>query len=594
MVVINKEPGQQGPRGEQATFPFYNSENYPSIDAALLAAKATGGTVAVPKGTFERTTTLKIPSNVTLMGSGYNGTIIKLKNGANVNLLETEGAGAGGAEKWRLFNITFDGNKANNVTGNIYLDGRAYSIDALFVYNLPGKLEFDSTAAPLPEDDEAFVSNVRYMNCGEALIFKGPHDTIFTNILSRRTGAGACVEALNVSSWVNLHTYGNTPLGIVAGAGTNFIDCQAEGTTSWKLKIIGAGVSWIGGRIFSAGAEDAKLGILIAGGTGHQIRDVLIENCDAGSVKFETAGFNTVLSGHVFGSEAKAVITGIPDAATVDASQLHVSTPLFLVEESLELNAKLLGARGPSVTSDGNLDMLGRLAMTERATDPSQTANQVKTYAKDDGAGKTLLKAQFGAGTAIVLAKEKAGVLVELASAEELVPTDEGPVTTVKVTGAVEIKKIKILRAGLILNLLFTSTATVANGENLKIGSNFIGGANRMLQLVSDGTNWQEVSRDPARANGATELTERTVGTEFEASATRNTIVTGMVTTATATRTKILVKVSGVVVFEAAASVAATGTSIIPFAFMVAAGSKWKWEKIEGTVENLKTSYTII
>lgn len=91
-----------------------------------------------------------------------------------------------------------------------------------------------------------------------------------------------------------------------------------------------------------------------------------------------------------------------------------------------------------------------------------------------------------------------------------------------------------------------------------------------------------------------TALATRAVNEEFEPSATKATIITGHFEGATLTRTKIKVLVAAVVVFESEISVANSGVTSNCFCFAVPAATKWKWEKVEGTVEAFKTSYTVL
>lgn len=91
-----------------------------------------------------------------------------------------------------------------------------------------------------------------------------------------------------------------------------------------------------------------------------------------------------------------------------------------------------------------------------------------------------------------------------------------------------------------------------------------------------------------------TALASRAEATDFEPSATKAAIVTGFFEGPTLTRTRIKIKVGGVVVVEGVISGASTGVSVYSFTFAVPAGAKWRWEKVEGTVEALKTSYTIL
>ncbi len=65
------------------------------------------------------------------------------------------------------------------------------------------------------------------------------------------------------------------------------------------------------------------------------------------------------------------------------------------------------------------------------------------------------------------------------------------------ITGTTAITSITAKPAGTVVWLRFTGILTVTNGSNLKLNGNFVTAADSMLQLVSDGTNWYEVSRQP-------------------------------------------------------------------------------------------------
>jgi hypothetical protein len=430
---------------------------------------------------------------------------------------------------------------------------------------------------------EAQIEGLCLFDAGaQNLLWNGPHDSLLSGVEARRDGAGANIEETSTScKWDRCHAYGNSDYPWVIGNGV-YNNCAAEGGKLAEVKVTNNTPLWNGGRIFYGGGTDGKIGVLLAAGVNPQFRNVLFENLDNGVFKFEAgAGAGLIASGFAYGTEAKPAFVGaIPEE--IDIFDLFVKAPLTLAGVP---GGALRKFGSLTFTFEGGIDSTaGRILLTERGADPGAVANGSKLYTLDDGAGKTLLKSRFGAGTDVVLAKEKEA-LKELASAEELVPTDEGPVTTVKVTGVAEIKKIKALRAGLVLNLLFTSTATVTNGENLKLFANYPGTANRMLTLVSDGVNWWEVSRDPVRGVVPTAQEALAEGVEKEPSATRNTIVTGQIATATATRTKITISVGGVVVAELVVPVSDTGVSGSPFCFSVPAGQKFKWTKVEGTVE---------
>jgi hypothetical protein len=99
-----------------------STDSAAGINAAItVVAAAGGGRVKLGPGTFILETTVLLPDNVVLHGSGQKATIIKLKASANVNIIEkksgSSGVGAG------LFDLTVDGNDANNTSGGIYWAG---------------------------------------------------------------------------------------------------------------------------------------------------------------------------------------------------------------------------------------------------------------------------------------------------------------------------------------------------------------------------------------------------------------------------------------------------------------------------------------
>lgn len=70
------------------------------------------------------------------------------------------------------------------------------------------------------------------------------------------------------------------------------------------------------------------------------------------------------------------------------------------------------------------------------------------------------------------------------------------------ITGTNAITSITAKTAGTVVILQFDSTATLTDGSNLKLAGNFTGAAEAQICLVSDGTNWFEVSRNNASSGG--------------------------------------------------------------------------------------------
>lgn len=76
------------------------------------------------------------------------------------------------------------------------------------------------------------------------------------------------------------------------------------------------------------------------------------------------------------------------------------------------------------------------------------------------------------------------------------------------ITGTAAITSITAKTAGTVVTLQFDSTASLVDGSNLKLAGNFTGAAESQITLVSDGTNWFEVSRSPLTSVSAASQAE--------------------------------------------------------------------------------------
>lgn len=80
------------------------------------------------------------------------------------------------------------------------------------------------------------------------------------------------------------------------------------------------------------------------------------------------------------------------------------------------------------------------------------------------------------------------------------------------ITGTNAITSITAKTAGTVVTLQFDSTASLVDGSNLKLAGNFQGAAESQITLVSDGTNWFEVSRSPTSSISAASQAEMEAG----------------------------------------------------------------------------------
>ena len=102
--------------------PTGSTDSATAINNALTAVgNAGGGFVLLPAGTYLVGSTLNIPDYTALKGVDQKATIIKLKASANVNIIQKASAATGlGAG---LYDLTINGNDANNTNGGIYWAG---------------------------------------------------------------------------------------------------------------------------------------------------------------------------------------------------------------------------------------------------------------------------------------------------------------------------------------------------------------------------------------------------------------------------------------------------------------------------------------
>jgi|GEM_PF-2904803 len=182
-----------------------STNNTTAIQAAINAALAAGGGVVYfPPGTY-LTNTLTMVRNVTLMGAGQKATFIKLRNGQNTNLIETQdantllstgltpaGARSAGAGNWMIRDLTLDGNRANNTTGHVLAfwgyrvrlqdvtirEAAEYGIDS-------GWADFwDTGVEPVFPSMESSFFNVLIDTCGKhGWRSAGPHDFSSYNVI---------------------------------------------------------------------------------------------------------------------------------------------------------------------------------------------------------------------------------------------------------------------------------------------------------------------------------------------------------------------------------------------------------------------------
>lgn len=169
----------------------------PKIQAGIDAlALVGGGRLFIPAGVWTIGSTLVLKTGVTLVGAGKEVTTLRLANGANVDMIKTDGFGtftaltdAGVPHDYGILDLTLDGNylqdawnnatnTINNSTGyGLKSYGYGFEID-IEVKNIPEVgLFFDGAGSPPATQDAAWRLDVYGRVFGkEGVIIRGPGD----------------------------------------------------------------------------------------------------------------------------------------------------------------------------------------------------------------------------------------------------------------------------------------------------------------------------------------------------------------------------------------------------------------------------------
>jgi len=91
------------------------------------------------------------------------------------------------------------------------------------------------------------------------------------------------------------------------------------------------------------------------------------------------------------------------------------------------------------------------------------------------------------------------------------------------ITGTTTITSVTAKTAGTIVILQFDGILTFTDGSNLKLNGDFATAAGSVIALISDGTNWFEVSRTPENVNAGTAV--QVVNTQTGATSSGTTAI---------------------------------------------------------------------
>lgn len=211
---------EYGAKGDGST------DDTSAIAAAVSAANAAGGGIVFfPAGTYI-TTTITIFSNVAYQGATNGATTLRLKNSTNVDLMATDqfgtlfgGSTQAGPTRFRLSDLTLDGNKTNQSTTSYPLSiyGSNFVVERCQITNgFSGgaRCKWGTGGFNM---ESYWVSNKFANNNAQQLDFQGPHDSMFVNTICML----ASTETAAVGRY-GIHTSGNA-------SGEIFTNCHVWG-----------------------------------------------------------------------------------------------------------------------------------------------------------------------------------------------------------------------------------------------------------------------------------------------------------------------------------------------------------------------------
>jgi len=285
------------------------ADNAPKIQAALTAAKnAGGGRVLVPSGTFLTGNIDMDASYVNLVGLG-EASILKLKDGANTNLITVSHAGVQSS----IQSLRLDGNKTNNSAGHgIYISGAAYVCSVRDVYITQCKQSgIYKPSAASGVGWEFFRVRINYCD-DHGVYIEGGFDHKFilcVMLLNAKHGifqpstAGGMIQFIgcrpNANGTIDNSSYYNAYL---QGSQTTWIGCFFDNSRWHGAVVEGNNHVFVGGRFGSAGYESTggtPSGLKITGNGNRVIANDMQWN-DGYALELDAAAINNLIMGNDF------------------------------------------------------------------------------------------------------------------------------------------------------------------------------------------------------------------------------------------------------------------------------------------------------
>ncbi len=309
------------------------------LDAARDAAMALDGPVRcqLPPGVYRVTQTLVTYTGVEIHGSGPITTIVKLANGANCDILNsfdfaslTGGTSAGGIHHFAIRNIGFDGNRANNTSGNgVQVFGYNGVMEDIMIRScrsigLKSEWGNQTISGSTTSQLVTYLNRFQLHDCGSwGLAWHGPHDSYVSNgevyrnaQVDANRGNVRCTGFGSATHFTGVHAWGATSGNVNGWAIESeafLTDCVGEGGGGANCYISASGTRVVGGNWFTGSGTDL-IGFAIDVGAANYLIITQTQGLDNGAIDFRSDGGNgSVILAHSGGAK---VVKGTPHATT--------------------------------------------------------------------------------------------------------------------------------------------------------------------------------------------------------------------------------------------------------------------------------------
>jgi hypothetical protein len=307
-----------------------STDDSAAFNSGIEAMAATGGTLLFPAGRF-LVADVVLQSGVHLAGVGLGATILALPDGANTDVITSEGYGSASIVDFSITDLTIDGNKAHNSSGSgLKIDGSRFRIDGIQVYNCAtDNINLQQTVDGVDTEGgmDSFITNTKSWLAGGRNIRIAGHDWHLTNVVAIAKDASHTLTNILIDTtgyatkMTNVHAWGECKYAMEIKSDVEAVNCEAEGAVTANVFLEGDNGLWLGGKVFVDESAHGKKGFKWATGKGYNwiINAVKVVGCTEGAFDFTLGDSGNSRISALVEQASGSVIVGTPStSATID------------------------------------------------------------------------------------------------------------------------------------------------------------------------------------------------------------------------------------------------------------------------------------